>query len=429
MNATTLAATAVTNSFRSMSRTVLTVIAIVIGAFTLTLTTGVGNGINAYIDSTTSSIGGSGTLTVTKQADDNGDAPDRYTGSTVLDQQQGPDDGGTVEAITTTDLTTIRDIDGVVTAEPVLTVTPDHISYDGGARYQLRTSSFILGSTLPLVAGEQPDPESATRQIALPESYVDALDFTDAEDAIDEIVTIGITDADDEASTVTARVVAVVQSTLANSDTASTNDALTEVLHDRQSVGLDASDKASYTSAIVEFDSSSTAEEVDALKTALSDEGYVAETVDDQIGDFKTVIDTVVLILNGFAVIALLAAGFGIVNTLLMSVRERTREIGLWKAMGLGAGKIFALFSLEAIFIGLVGSLIGIGAAVGVGSIANSVLTTSVLAGLPGLSVVAFLPATLIGIAALVTAIAFLAGTIPALNAARQDPIESLRYE
>ena len=66
---------------------------------------------------------------------------------------------------------------------------------------------------------------------------------------------------------------------------------------------------------------------------------------------------------------------------------------------------------------------------VGVGSIANSVLTTSVLAGLPGLSVVAFLPATLIGIAALVTAIAFLAGTIPALNAARQDPIESLRYE
>lgn len=266
-------------------------------------------------------------------------------------------------------------------------------------------------------------PESTTRQIALPESYVDALDFTDAEDAIDETVTLGITDADGEASTITATVVAVVQSTLANADTASTNDTLTAALYDRQSVGLSEADKTSYTSAIVELDSAATPEEVEELKTALSDEGYTAQTVDDQIGDFKTVIDTIVLILNGFAVIALLAAGFGIVNTLLMSVRERTREIGLWKAMGFGAGKIFTLFSLEAVFIGLAGSLIGIGAAVGVGTIANSILTGSVLAGLPGLSVVAFLPATLIGITGLVTAIAFLAGTISALSAARQDPI------
>ncbi|HEY5847233.1 MAG TPA: FtsX-like permease family protein [Microlunatus sp.] len=124
-----------------------------------------------------------------------------------------------------------------------------------------------------------------------------------------------------------------------------------------------------------------------------------------------------------------MAAGFGIVNTLLMSVSERSREIGLLKAMGLGGGRIFTLFSMEAVFIGFLGSAIGAGAAVLVGTIVNGVLAGCVLAGLPGLTVLAFAPATVLGIVALVMGIAFVAGSIPALRAARQDPIESLRYE
>ena len=179
----------------------------------------------------------------------------------------------------------------------------------------------------------------------------------------------------------------------------------------------------------MDIDPASTAAEMTTLKDTLSDDGYKAETVEDQIGDFKTVIDAIVLVLNGFAVISLLAAGFGIVNTLLMSVKERTREIGLMKAMGLGGGSIFTLFSMEAVFIGFLGSVIGAGAAVLVGTVVNNVLTGSVLADLPGLSLIHFTPATVIGIIALVMGIAFLAGSIPALSAARQDPIESLRYE
>lgn len=427
MSGGALAWTAVTNSVRSLSRTLLTVIAIVIGAFTLTLTTGVGNGITSYIDSTTASIGGSSTLTVTKTTDDNGDEPDRYTGAVVTTDGQGP--GGTVEALTSSDLTTIRDVDGVVSADPVLTITPDYVVYDGSPKYQLQTQGYVEGTTLTLVAGAQPDPDSKTRQIALPESFLDPLDFTDAEDAIDETVSIGITDANDKTTTVKATVVAVVQSTLANSGTASVNDALATALYDRQSVGLSTSDKERYASATVELDSAATAADVTALKDSLADEGYTAETVDDQIGDFTTVIDAIVLVLNAFAVIALLAAGFGIVNTLLMSVKERTREIGLMKAMGLGGGSIFAMFSLEAVFIGFLGSVIGAGAAVAVGSIVNGILGGGLLAGLPGLTLVAFAPATILGIVLLVMGIAFVAGTVPALKAARQDPIESLRYE
>ena len=140
-------------------------------------------------------------------------------------------------------------------------------------------------------------------------------------------------------------------------------------------------------------------------------------------------IDGIVLVLNAFAVIALLAASFGIVNTLLMSVQERTREIGLMKAMGMGSGRVFALFSLEAAFIGFLGSAIGAGLAIGVGSVVSASLAGSLLSGLPGLTLIAFDPAAIALIVVVVMAVAFVAGTLPAARAAKADPVASLRYE
>jgi len=194
-------------------------------------------------------------------------------------------------------------------------------------------------------------------------------------------------------------------------------------------VGLSETSKDSYSSAVVRFDPTGTEADLTTLKSDLADLGYTGTTVQDAIGSFKAVIDGIVLVLNAFAVIALLAAGFGIVNTLLMSVQERTREIGLMKAMGLGGGKIFGLFSLEAVFIGLMGSAIGVAVGMLAGTGANALLADTLLADLPGLTLVAFDPAALATIILVVMGLAFLAGTIPALRAARQDPIESLRYE
>lgn len=135
------------------------------------------------------------------------------------------------------------------------------------------------------------------------------------------------------------------------------------------------------------------------------------------------------LVLNAFAVIALLAAAFGIVNTLFMSVQERTREIGLMKAMGMGGGKVFGLFSLEATFIGFLGSAIGALLGIAAGTGISSALSGNLLADLPGLTLIAFDPASIAVIVVLVMAIAFLAGTLPAARAARANPVESLRYE
>ncbi|MBX0300530.1 ABC transporter permease [Cryobacterium sp. 1639] len=432
MNVVDLIRSAIKNSLRSKTRTLLTVLSIFIGAFTLTLTSGVGTGINQYIDTTVASIGADDVITVTKAAEDTTDGPVEYDPDAMaIDSPNAPPGapGASLVALTPADLDTIGDVDGVLSVQPQLSVSPDFVQVDGGTPYEANVGSFIPGMALDLAAGAEPDPAGSEYEVAIPVSFVSALGFTDDADALGATLTLGITDVTGTQSELTATIVGVSEEGLVGSTAFTANEVLTEALYDAQSVGLSETSKDSYAQAVLRFDPTGPEADLAALKADLADLGYTGTTVEDAIGSFKAVIDGIVLVLNAFAVIALLAAGFGIVNTLLMSVQERTREIGLMKAMGLGGGKIFGLFSLEAVFIGLMGSAIGVGVGMLAGLGANTLLADTLLADLPGLTLVAFDPVALATIILVVMGLAFLAGTIPALRAARQDPIESLRYE
>ena len=112
-----------------------------------------------------------------------------------------------------------------------------------------------------------------------------------------------------------------------------------------------------------------------------------------------------------------------------MSVQERTREIGLMKSLGMTSGRVFGLFSMEAVVIGLMGSLIGVGGGLAVGLVGNRLLVDGPLKDVTGLQLFAVEPLSVLGIVALIVGIAFVAGALPAVRAARKDPITSLRYE
>jgi len=436
VNAADLIGRAVRNTFRSKARTALTVIAIFIGAFTLTITSGIGTGINRYIDTTVAAIGADDVITVTKPAADAGsaalpgessDEPAVYDPDAISGGGFGPEGGATVQTMTDEDLEILADLDGVLVAQPVLDLAVQFIEIDGGTRYVISVAG--AGGVRPdLLAGEQID-DAGDPELILPESYLEVLGFADADAAIGESVTLGLTDATGEVHLVDVAVTGVSQPSIGPAAGAVSNDALTTALYDVQSVGLTAEESARYASALVTFDPESSADDVTALKDELVAAGYSGTTVADQLGTFTAVIDAIVLVLNAFAVIALLAAGFGIVNTLLMSVQERTREIGLMKAMGMGSGRVFGLFSLEAVFIGFLGSAIGTGIGILAGTAASQVLSGALFADLPGLTLIAFDVTSIATIIVAVMGIAFLAGTLPAVRAARADPIESLRYE
>ena len=424
---------AIQNSFRNKLRTGLTVVAIFIGAFTLTITSGIGTGVTAYINGQVSAIGAADVLTITKATDATAtasDGPAAYdpSKSTTVSLGNGSRPGSTIQALTAADLAKIKATAGILSVDPAVRVSPDYVEYADNGKFELTVSQTGTLTTADLAAGAQLDNSSSSDQLLLPTTYLKNLGYANAQAAVGTPVSIGITDYTGTQQTVTATVVGVQNETLLGSG-AALNRSLVAHLHTVATTGEPAGVTAGYATAVAHFDASATKAEISTIKADLSAQGYSSQTVADTIGAFETVINVIIGVLNAFAVIALIAAGFGIVNTLLMSVQERTREIGLMKAMGMNGGRVYALFSMEAVFIGFLGSALGVVAAIGVGSLISNLLANGIFSALPGLQVVQFAPASIAIIVGVVMLIAFLAGTLPARAAARQNPIDALRYE
>ena len=125
-------------------------------------------------------------------------------------------------------------------------------------------------------------------------------------------------------------------------------------------------------------------------------------------------------LLSGLAAVALIVGGIGIMNIMLVSVSERTREIGIRKAVGACHGDIIQQFLVEATVLGLTGGLLGITAGIGAIPIINH-YSTNLFAAFAWQSLpLAFTFSLLVGI---------VFGFYPALRASRLDPIEALRHE
>jgi putative ABC transport system permease protein len=423
--------TAAGNMFRSKLRTSLTVVAIFIGAFTLTLTTGIGSGISSYIDKQVNAIGAKDVFII-QPAGDTGlgstDGPKKYDpDKKVQASSNGP--GGNITLLTANDVTKIEATPGIKNVTPAKAVAPNYIAGTSSDKYEVSMAQFIPGSNLNLASGSTLAENATRNEVVIPISYVASLGYASNDAAAGKEVTIGITDSFGKVHEVTATIVGVLQKSLVGGTSITANSKLLDELYSIQTLGLPSASVNNYQMATARFDANLSPAAISDLKKVLKDKGYDATTVQDQIGTFKAVISAIVAVLDVFAIITLLAASFGIINTLLMSVQERTKEIGLMKALGMSGTRIFFLFTFEALLLGVLGSVIGVAVAEVVGRIANHIVSTGFLKDLAGLNLLTFTPVSIAEIVGLVMGIALLAGTLPAYRAARQNPIDSLRYE
>ena len=169
---------------------------------------------------------------------------------------------------------------------------------------------------------------------------------------------------------------------------------------------------------------------VEGLRKSVEALGFQAQTFGDQFRNFEDLLGKMRVALLGLALVALLLACLGIANTMYTAVLERTKEIGVLKALGARRRDVLLIFVAEAAVIGLAGGLIGILVAVGLGRLGNTVvdrLTQSVTSS--GFDV--FRTDFFVVVAGLLLAIVLstVSGLLPALRAARQDPARALRYE
>jgi putative ABC transport system permease protein len=159
-------------------------------------------------------------------------------------------------------------------------------------------------------------------------------------------------------------------------------------------------------------------------RTKIGEDDFTIFSQEDFVATAKTITGVLTIFLGGIAGISLLVGGIGIMNIMLVSVTERTREIGLRKALGARKRDILIQFLTESSLLSLIGGLIGIGLGWLIAFIVGKIAIASGTPFYPKVGLDAVLLATIFS-----TAVGLFFGLYPANRAAGLEPVEALRYE
>ena len=422
--------TSASNLWRNKGRTFLTVIAIFIGAFTITLTSAVNSGVNDYIKRQLSIFGKENkSVQIIKKAEISGlsgGLREYKEGESEVSQSSY-----SAPVLTGQDIEKLKKIEGLENVKPAENISGDYIEGVNSKKFVAGNIDSIDENTevkLDIKTGKD---ISTKNEAVISQDYIEGLGFKNAENALGKTIKMQFSNQfNGEKKVYEFKVSGVMNKSLVqNQLTVISNEFKKEILAFQQK-NMPEAQKEKYFAATATLKPEFRNEEkLQMVKNAGDKEKYTITTYADQIKNLTNVVNAITGGLTVFGSIALLAASFGIINTLYMSVRERTREIGLMKAMGLSNGKIFQLFSIEAILIGVIGSILGILLASLAGTALNNFATANFLKGLEGFELTKFTLQNNTIITITIAIVAFLAGALPSRSASKKDPIEALRYE
>ncbi len=422
MRLSDLISMAMSNLWRRKLRTSLTILAVVIGATLVTLMVSLGTGLQSFI---VDQFG----LAVTQDALFVSSSQSFFNSQGNNPQEINITD--IEEPFQKEDLEIIRAVDGVERIDflidvPAVYISPEEsdkiytVSADTAPAYEAELRQLVAGTHFA---------EDASGECLITYNYLEAFGWTDAESALSRGVTIAVGKIAlyaPEIKEYNFTVVGVIQRTL------NANEVLIPMSDAKEMARFYRSNPNIYTD---EQPGSFLRVKVTdlAIIQQVSDEinslGFNAITPNEILDEINSVFNIIQIALSAFGIIALVVAAIGIINTLMMSIYERTREIGVMKAVGATKGTIRLLFTAEGGVLGFMGGLIGAVIALILGQLLNIIGSRTFLSDFPDFNMTVFPAWLILGIIGLTTVISLLAGLYPANRAARLDPVEALRYE
>lgn len=445
------------NLNRAKMRTFLTSVAIAVGGFAIMVSLMAGEGARQYVDRIISANMDPNAISIAKDKrmfGASGASP--ISGGLREYREDSIDVGGgmDIDALTQADIDKLSERSDIEDVVPNYQLQPKYIEfsvekdkkYIGSVQvYDDTTIGKTAAGSLPGLREQIKDDE-----IVIPAGYLETLGVKNAADAIGSTVSITITRVPQaidpkeiqqifmtegeagaakrmtgETKVKQLKVRAVIEK---SADEIMSQSALfvsasaAREMSEYTTKGTDSYQKYLVAAAIVK--KGYNPEEVkDSLKKA----GYNAATAKDLQSFIFTFINILQGIVMGFGALALVVSVFGIVNTMYISVLERTQQIGLMKALGASGRDIGRLFRYEAAWVGFLGGALGVLLALGGATAFNPMISEALSLG--EFHLLIFQPLAGAAVILGLILVAVVAGWLPSRRAAKLDPIEALRTE
>jgi len=364
-----------------------------------------------------------------------GNAATMYVTAQTPGESQLPSLGGGSVVFTQHDVDQIRELRGVEVAAPESGIAASSVAYNNSSvgrqwitvsspgYFRVRNLDFVSGRPFRLGEREVVLNRPATEMFADNLSVGETISFTRA--ANDEVVNatvVGVVAGQDEGTVLGIQGDGEQPRLYAPTDPYYERTVLSPNLRTRQLVYgrvLVTATSPGQVDAVQGRVFSYLGEQSHARQLKSNNYQFEVTTQDQIVSQIEQLTSTFTAYISGIAVISLVVGSIGIANIMLVSVAERTREIGIMKAVGAQNRDVLQLFLAEAVMLGVLGSALG--ALVGLGA----AFVGARAIGLP----LAFRPVWFVAAVAVGVVVGVLAGLYPAWDAARTDPIDALRHE
>jgi putative ABC transport system permease protein len=446
-------------------RTLLTALAIAVGGFTLFLTLAAGNGVREYTSNLVSSNFDPAELIVGRDPEISNsgapsDKPKEYDPSVTSFQGGGPNSSLQVKQITRSDIEFLEQNPDIEQVRESFNLSIRYVTREGQKKYTGSAEAYNPAQKPDLVYGDLPaSGDIETGSVILPDVYLDLLGFESSAEAIGREVTVVVQQpfslaslanianlADDSGSLNISDVdpstlvpedktytftVSAISRRPATSLAFGTLPLLISSTDAREIYNFTTEGTANYDQFLfvnVRVVNGEDKETRDRVKADLESDGFYVQSSEDIQKTITQFVDILQGAVAALGLITLIASIFGIINTQYISVLERTREIGLIKALGMSNKKVRLLFIFEAMWIGFIGGIIGIIAAFVLGTLLNPFITDQLNLG-DGNYLIIFDFVQMIFLLLALMLVGAAAGYFPARKAAKLDPVEALRTE